>query len=214
MTVVFGEKLLEKLNAVGELVRTQDNAITADPIFTVQEKKRIYGLDGGYGDGYIWIKDDVDLGVLSKSEREEIVKQFRADHPEDAEMEEEDILGWLDYRKLRYQDIWLHVQPFFTREGAEDHIRINGHNLNEPRIWVASAFRNDEWQAVRELLTKGIDAARTQHEKAIRAALAHAIDCLDPDVDEAFIEEAKGLIGFTSKTTTDTWLQQFERETK
>lgn len=69
---------------------------------------------------------------------------------------------WCDendnYTKTAYQDTWENVQPFFTRAGAEEYLRINGHNLRgrsakeAPRIYVDSAFRNAEWQAIREML--------------------------------------------------------------
>lgn len=47
------------------------------------------------------------------------------------------------------------MQPFFTRAGAEHYLEINGHNLRGPeplRIFVESAYRNAEWQAIRALL--------------------------------------------------------------
>lgn len=64
---------------------------------------------------------------------------------------------WLT--KTAYRDSWENAQSFFTRQGAEDYLRINGHNLQghePPRIYVDSAFRNAEWQAVRALLMAGI----------------------------------------------------------
>jgi len=66
---------------------------------------------------------------------------------------------WCDenenYVKTAYQDTWENVQPFFTRKGAEEYLRINGHNLQgkePPRIYVESAFRNAEWQMIRQKL--------------------------------------------------------------
>jgi uncharacterized C2H2 Zn-finger protein len=59
--------------------------------------------------------------------------------------------------KTAFQDTWENVQPFFTEKGAEEYLRINGHNIRgreEPRIYVESAFRNAEWQAIREMLAR------------------------------------------------------------
>lgn len=59
--------------------------------------------------------------------------------------------------KTAYKDSWENVQPFFTRAGAEEYLRVNGHNLRgtkDARIYVDSAFRNAEWQAIRALLLK------------------------------------------------------------
>ena len=49
-------------------------------------------------------------------------------------------------------DIWLTAQPFFTNSGAEEYIRRNGHNLNEPRIYISSGNDNPEWKMMREIL--------------------------------------------------------------
>ena len=49
-------------------------------------------------------------------------------------------------------ETWVDVQPFFTEQGAEDYLAINRHNLRLPRIYVKSAYRNVEWQYVRDEL--------------------------------------------------------------
>lgn len=51
-----------------------------------------------------------------------------------------------------YIDTWVNVQPFFTEAGAKSYLECNGHNLKEPRIYVESGWRNEEWQAVRNFL--------------------------------------------------------------
>ena len=40
----------EDLAKVGDEIRTQDNRITADPLFCVYQKRRIYGIDPDYHD--------------------------------------------------------------------------------------------------------------------------------------------------------------------
>jgi hypothetical protein len=44
------------------------------------------------------------------------------------------------------------VTACFTRKGAEAYIEVNGHNLREPFIYVASLFRNREMIDVRKAL--------------------------------------------------------------
>lgn len=65
-------------------------------------------------------------------------------------------LSDLGLTKTAYQDSWETVQMFFTEVGAEEYLRVNGHNLRggkePPRIYVDSAFRNAEWQAIRAML--------------------------------------------------------------
>lgn len=67
--------------------------------------------------------------------------------------------NWCDenesYTKTAYQDTWENVQPFFTRKGAEEYLHANKHNLTDkepPRVYVVSAYRNAEWQAIRQML--------------------------------------------------------------
>lgn len=50
-------------------------------------------------------------------------------------------------------------QAFFIRQNAENFIESQSHQLNNPYIYVESAYRNPEWQQIRELL---IDKARIE----------------------------------------------------
>jgi len=51
-----------------------------------------------------------------------------------------------------FDKYWHTHQMFFSRKGAERYIEANKHNLNDPHIYVDTAYRNSEWIAVRELL--------------------------------------------------------------
>jgi hypothetical protein len=128
----------EKLQALGAELHVQDNAATADPIFMVQQKKRVYGLQDDYGTDTVWLEKGGEGAELTSDEAQVV-------DDEGGETEEVGVL-----------DLWENVQPFFTQKGAEEYLRINGHNLREPRIYVESAFRNAEWQQLRaHLMTQG-----------------------------------------------------------
>ncbi len=120
-----------------ESLRTQDNRITANPIFMVQQKDRTYGFDSSYSDEFIWI----DRG--DEVYDEDLIAEL---NHKDEEMEDID----KRYYKCYYRDHWLAVQPFFTEVAAKNYLQINGHNLHEARIYVESGYRNYEWQAIRE----------------------------------------------------------------
>ena len=49
---------------------------------------------------------------------------------------------------------------FLTRKGAEDYIKIQGHNMCKPFIYVEGLFRNYEMQEVRNILMGGRDEKR------------------------------------------------------
>lgn len=130
----------ESLHRIGELIRTQDNRATSDPLFIVQQKKRIYGLDSDRCEEYEWIDeydhehvaDDIERAGCDALERD-------GKRPE----------GW---QKVYYVDQWEFVTACFTEQGCKDYIAANGHNLNEPRIYAASMYRNREMIAIRETL--------------------------------------------------------------
>lgn len=125
------------LYALGSLLRTQDNAITAEPIFVVQQRHRIYGLDSDYAEAHVWLTDDGDADEATPEQAAKL-DAFGMDRK-----------GW---RRVGVRDTWEWVQPFFTRVGAETYIEANAHNLTDPRVYVASGHRNDEWKLLRRVL--------------------------------------------------------------
>lgn len=113
--------------AIAERLHTQDNRITAHPLFAVQQKRRIYGLDADYRDGTVFIDDE---GI-------EFAECDSVEH---------------GCREVGYRDTWEFVTGCFTEQGCKDYIAANGHNLNEPRIYAYGSYRNAEFIALREWL--------------------------------------------------------------
>lgn len=129
---------MSELAKIGELIRTQDNRITDQPIFIVQQKRRIYGLDDGYSSDFVWIDGEESYTEEERAERD----AERAD----------DGLPPAEYRRCGYIDIWEFVTACFTEQGCKDYLRLDGHNLREPRIYAAGSYRNAEFRAVRSFL--------------------------------------------------------------
>lgn len=127
-----------------EQLRTQDNAITCDPIFVVQEKARDYGLDTDYCEGVAWLHAD-GYGEVYDDEWQRLEADYLVT------MEEPE-----NFIRTGYRDRWEFVQPFFLRSSAEAYIKTQAHrHSGELRIYVESAYRNPEWQAIREALMRG-----------------------------------------------------------
>jgi hypothetical protein len=117
---------VDVLARVGELIRTQDNRITSDPIFVV-EQKRSYVTDPDYNEARsIWI-DDEGVQVEPRSEGS---------------------------HRVSVHDVWEFVTACFTEQGCKDYIAANGHNLRETRIFVHSGYRNREWIDMRAALAR------------------------------------------------------------
>lgn len=134
---------------VGRLIATQDNRITEAPIFAVQERRRIYGVDdSGNEEGFEWRDDDWELAPTHVADALEHRYAFTGEEP----------TGW---SRHGFVEVWEFVTACFTEQGCKDYLAANGHNHRETRIYAYGSFRNAEWQAVRDhLITLGAEPAR------------------------------------------------------
>ncbi len=130
---------------IGELIRTQHNRMTDQPLFIVQQKVREWGYNSLYCDDYTWIdthSGDWGEADSDEAERLEGVASFWGDcHP---------------FEKVYYKDRWEFVTACFTKQGCADYIIRNGHNLREPRIYACSSYRNEEYRLVRNMLIEAV----------------------------------------------------------
>ena len=133
-------KIPQELREMGKLILTEDNRATAHPIFVVRQYRRIHGMDPNYGeDNYEWVHtQDHEFSLPSDGALEEYLDS------EDGDITE--------FEKVYYLDIEVNVQPFFTEKAAQRYINSNKHNLTKPYIYVECAYRNYEWQLIREFL--------------------------------------------------------------
>jgi hypothetical protein len=126
-------------------ITSQNNRITSHPIFFVQDTFRIYGepdRDDFYGiDEAVW--------VYAETNEEATPSQTRALNRMAHSRVFSVPAGWV---RVPYIEFTQNIQPFFTEVGAQAYIDANRHNLHSPSIYVASAWRNLEWRALREYL--------------------------------------------------------------
>jgi len=165
---MFDIQKIEALKVIGQNILTQDNRCTADPIFCIQGKRRIYGMDPNYSDNPVWVDEEcheVDVakcrqeakdlrGPLptTEDEKAEYAKQYgEEDALDDDEWAEEQ--GWT---KTSYVDHWETIQQCFTEDGCKHHLRINQHNYvrtyQDIRIYVDCLYRNPEMVLIRNML--------------------------------------------------------------
>lgn len=125
-----------ELLQIGQRLRTQDNCMTASPIFQVRGKRRIYGMDSECGgDDFEWINTIDDFIVVEPPEDED-------NPPEGVE-------------KLYYILVEEVLATTFTKEGCEEHLRRNRHNYrryDEVFIYADSIWRCPEMLAIRNFL--------------------------------------------------------------
>jgi hypothetical protein len=123
------------LAAIGERIRTQDNRLTADPIFQVRGLRRIYGMDPQWTDSPVWI--DTEEGARE------------VDPPDDPDNPGDFII------QTGYVDVWEVLAVAFTEEGCKEHLRLNGHNYRyykKVEIYADSLYRCPEMQAIKSWL--------------------------------------------------------------
>lgn len=132
---------LETLRKIGILITTQDNRITDQPMFIVQQRRRMYGLDTGYCDNFIWLCSEDEYNEASAEEADALEAEYQ-----DTGRAKD---GW---QRTGYIDQWEFVTACFTEQGCIDYLKLDGHNLNEPRIYAEGSYRNEEFRAVRNSL--------------------------------------------------------------
>lgn len=130
-----------ELRQIGDLIHTQDNRITDQPIFVV-EKSVMVITDSDYGyDATEWV--NVESGEYEKASD---TKARRLD------LLNEDWRETGDWKKFYLKEVWEFVTCCFTEQGCKDYISRNRHNLGKVRIYAYGSYRNTEWQTVRDHL--------------------------------------------------------------
>ncbi|WP_065906150.1 hypothetical protein [Raoultella ornithinolytica] len=130
-------KLPPELYTIGELIRTQDNRITDQPMFVVFQKREIIGSDEHSPSRICWVWDGEEVSELRAKRLEALYQDGR------------DTRG---YDRYAMQEVDEFVSACFTEQGCKDYLRQNGHNLRLPYIYACGSFRNNEYQLVRNWL--------------------------------------------------------------
>ncbi|EOU9618865.1 hypothetical protein ACOJM8_000962 [Klebsiella aerogenes] len=130
-------KLPTELYTIGELIRTQDNRITDQPMFVIFQKREIIGSDEHSPSRICWVRDGEEVNPL-RALRLEILYQDGRDTS--------------NYDRYAMQEVDEFVTACFTEHGCKEYLRQNGHNLRLPYIYACGSFRNNEYQLVRNWL--------------------------------------------------------------
>jgi hypothetical protein len=150
-------------------ILTQNHLSTEAPVYVVYSKQEIC-VDGDFEfDKIVYVKsDDSDYPELTYEEFEELEGEYNRatdyrsvqidssgnevthEMPKDPCSDEDfDPDDW-EKRYIKFVDKF--EQAFFIRKNAEEFIDRQKHRMVDPYIFVESAYRNPEWQQIRELL--------------------------------------------------------------
>jgi hypothetical protein len=116
---------------------------TANPIFIVQKKERICGLDSDYASDYVWINASND-----HEEADERTAK-RLDAIDDAGR----TTG--NWDKVYYIVQWSYVCAHLTREAALAFIKRKQHDYKELRVYVDSQYHCWEYNTIIKGLLDG-----------------------------------------------------------
>ena len=138
------------IREMGERLRTQDNRITADPLFCVFQKRTIVVPDEYDHECIEWFSGD-DQCTADEEEAERL-EELRSDMESDYWHEDTIPLDGKEFRRIAVAEYDEFVTASFTEDDANDHIRMNGHNLRKPFVFVTSLYRTPEMIELREWL--------------------------------------------------------------
>ena len=151
-----------RIQNISKNLKTQDNRITADPIFIVEQLKKDFGYDSDYATDWVWVDtNDSEYGEITDPKAietlnkiDEIARNW-GETPKAITNDDQTLkYDSARFQKVYYKERWEFVQPFFTEEGANNYIEVDGHNLGKTRTYVISGYRNFEMQDIRKLLMK------------------------------------------------------------
>jgi len=129
-----------KFHHRGEGVREH---FTCDPLFIVQSRERVVGLDSAYCDDYIWIN----------AENDHAEADTRTANRLDALDDDGRKTG--AWEKVYYIDRWEYVSAHLTKEAAEAFIARKKHDHDELRVYVDCQLCCWEFNAIIEGLLDG-----------------------------------------------------------
>lgn len=126
------------------LLKVQNNRITSDVMFLVQEEVIDYGYEEGYADEFCYVNQNDCEDIVMKGDKKfsYLNKQY---------FESYGGIGQ-KYRRIGLKRRYEFVQVFLTEQGAKLYIKRNRHNLKRPRIYGGSGYRNLEWQGIRKFI--------------------------------------------------------------
>ena len=150
-------------------ILTQDNRATSHPIFLVFGWQKIYTNPEYDDESIAWVEYETGEHLEMDNETylalcEKYEESFgKNEKPQCPVLDRDfDPNSW---EKFTFALVEKFETCCFTEEAAKDYIKCNGHNIwgreyKEPIIYVASGWRNQEWQDVRQML---IDKAMAEY---------------------------------------------------
>ena len=128
--------LLKVAEVTGQRLLSEDNRLTADPLFCVFEKEEVVCAEGYNHDRIVWVDGDGEEASDTTTRRLDALHRCHRDPPE-------------KWRRAAVRYEHRFVTACFTEQGCNDFLSVQGHNLRQPFIYTSTLFRNQEMKDFR-----------------------------------------------------------------
>lgn len=149
---VQGGGVPEWIQEISANLKTQDNRITADPLFVVFQKREIVTHEDFDYDRISWGSCDGEAPAHIQDELNELYDDVESDYFRDDEITLTTDDGTEIWQRAAIKAVDEFVTACFTEAGAKAYLENNGHNLRQPFIYVTSLYRNEEMKQLRDWL--------------------------------------------------------------
>ena len=118
----------------------------------------MYGIDDMDFDSSGWVWTDGDK--IFDTAEELIQYAIDEEEPIDTKFHQssvEEVADTLGFNAVAYKEMRVIKNVFFTRVSADNHIEQNSHHFDDPDVFVAHLFRNEEVQTVLDSLIEIVE---------------------------------------------------------
>jgi hypothetical protein len=144
-TLTISDEMAEFIKNLAHTIETQDTRCTKNPIYFTVRMHIDEVCAEDCGDRFIYITDDG-----TKFTRDELEERF-LDEKEDEDDEIDDYID-KNYRKIEVRDGEKYKGFFLTKNGYDQHVKMDGHNIscneNGYDSYVEHLYRNPEMEQV------------------------------------------------------------------
>ena len=137
-------KPIDFLNDLAQKLHSQDNAYTSLPVYCIQEKMLICGIDEDYGGNVGWFSEEARFPEDESSRKHRALERYYDRYSKEPD-------GWT---RCGYVFRWKYTGiSFFTKEAADKYVKERAYNHTYGvRVYVDSLYRNPEMREIRRLL--------------------------------------------------------------
>ena len=164
-TINVTDEIYDFLSNLSNEIKTQDNRCTAQPYFFQVKEDEEFATTAGCGEE-VWVMDG-EIHLRTEQDIKEAVFEWKewtlGDDTSEllyenlTSFEVEDILKE-NYHKVNVDIRYRYSNSFFTKKACEEHIRINKHNLDNPKSYLFYAYRNTELEMMFKFLNESFNS--------------------------------------------------------